>query len=335
MERFTDDSQAPYVTAGLSQYGADYYAVLGVPLGAAQEQIRQGYLRAARLLHPDRYVGNEGGKQEAGKLFSALVTPAYDNLNRQNRRQEYDMMTRLLAARLASTATALAESPLVRSLANCRTADALQKAYHSAVESLSEGQYREIARTLSVTNDLSQLNLAYLLLSQKLGEVKSVPAVTAPAPAASAATAEPAAPAAEPARATVNWSVRHFERGQDFLKRKQYREAVQSFRESLRLDPNNANVLAHLGIAFLRQGLPGMAKAEFQKALAIDPKNELATKFMRDGAAPAEGSRNGKGAGATKGTQGTKGARGAKDAKEPNGDKGLFQKLWNQLNKPL
>jgi curved DNA-binding protein CbpA len=311
VERFTDESQAPYLTTGLAQYGADYYAVLGVSLGATQDQIRQGYLKAAKLLHPDRYIGNEESKEEASRLFSGLVTPAYDVLNRQNRRQEYDLMMRLLATKLLSTGTA---QPTVASLSSCKTKESLSSAYNQALEALAKRQYKEIDQTVGVFNEISQLNLAYLLLKQKIADE---PVGQAPAP--EAASQDPAPAPAVPAK---NWSERHFERGQDFLKRKQYREAIQSFKESLRLEPNNADVHTHLGIAFLRQGYPGMAKAEFQKSLTLDPKHEMALKYMRSGTATEPGS---------KGSN----SKGGGKATPPTPDKNILNKLWNQLNKPL
>lgn len=302
MERFTDESQSPYLTTGLAQYGADYYAVLGVPLGATQDQIRQSYLKAAKLLHPDRYIGNEACKEEANKLFSGLVTPAYDVLNRQNRRQEYDLMMRLLATKLLNANTALPSHEMLNS---CKTKESLNTAYIAALEVLAKRQYKEIAQTVNVFNEISQLNLAYLLLNnQKFGDEKP-----------KTESASPEQPASAAPIPTKNWSERHFERGQDFLKRKQYREAIQSFKESLRLEPGNAQVHIHLGMAFLKQGYPGMAKAEFQKALTLDPKNELALKYMRTGTDPV-----GKGGG---------------KATPTPGDKNILNKLWNQLNKPM
>jgi curved DNA-binding protein CbpA len=311
VERFTDESQAPYLTTGLAQYGADYYAVLGVPLGATQDQIRQGYLKAAKLLHPDRYIGNEESKEEANRLFSGLVTPAYDVLNRQNRRQEYDLMMRLLATKLLSTGTS---QPTVASLSSCKTKESLSSTYSQALEALAKRQYKEIDQTVGVFNEISQLNLAYLLLKQKIADE--------PVRQASAPEVASQEPAPAPAAPVKNWSERHFERGQDFLKRKQYREAIQSFKESLRLEPNNAKVHTHLGIAFLRQGYPGMAKAEFQKALTLDPKNEMALKYMRSGTAIEPGA---------KGSNSKSGGK----ATPATPDKNILNKLWNQLNKPL
>lgn len=307
MERFTDESQAPFLTTGLAQYGADYYAVLGVPLGATQDQIRQGYLKAAKLLHPDRYAGSEDGRGEGNILFSGLVTPAYDVLNRQNRRQEYDLMIRLLATKLLSTNTPL---PTVPSLSGGKTKASLRSAYEKALEVLAKQQYKEIAQTIGVFNEISELNLAYLILNDKL------PAEP-PRPAPEVAVPEPSVPAA--VIPTKNWSERHFERGQDFLKRKQYREAIQSFKESLRLEPENADVHTHLGIAFLRQGYPGMAKAEFQNSLTLDPKNEMALKYMRSGDPASKASNN------------KAGGKSTPAAPEKN----ILNKLWNQLNKPL
>ncbi len=324
MERFTDELQAPYVTQGLAQYGSDYYAVLGVPMDAGPDQIRQGYLKAAKSLHPDRYIGNQVGKQEAGQLFSALVTPAYDVLTRTNRHQEYDMMIRLLASKLGS-GVALPSHPTVQVFKECRTDVALHAAYTSAAEQLAAHQYKKVSESLAITNELSILNLGFLIYNQRFLEERRAP--TAPRPPASTAhttdTQVPAVVESAPPPLTVNWSGRHFDRGQDFLKRKQYREATQSFKECLRLEPGNADVHAHLGIAFLRQGLPGMARSEFQTAVTLDPLNELARKYMRSLDEPAP----------QPGTKAAKKPQDGKKGQEPA--QNLFNKLWSSLNKPM
>ncbi|MBC8122756.1 MAG: DnaJ domain-containing protein [Gemmatimonadaceae bacterium] len=311
MERFTEETQAPYLTAGLAQYGADYYAVLGAPIGGSSDQIRQGYHRAAKLLHPDRYTGDEQGQRVATKLYTNLVTPAYDILGRGQRRQEYDMMVRLLGAKFVSSGLVVAPQAATRALLSCKTLTSLQEAYIGAVGQLACRQYEEISQGLARTGELSELNLAYLLSNAKLSDPAHQDSLS------SGRIAQPSSVAP-----SVNWSERHFERGQDFLKRKQYREAVQSLREAIRLESGRADFYAHLGVALMRQGLPGMAKAEFQKALALDPAQALARQWLQMDTPKARAM-----AGATTGKTSTQSASQAKQ--------NLFAKFWSSLNKPI
>jgi len=64
---------------------ADYYAVLGVPRGATDEEIKKAYRKLAMTYHPDR----NGGSREAEEKFKE-ITEAYDVLRDGNKRAAYD-----------------------------------------------------------------------------------------------------------------------------------------------------------------------------------------------------------------------------------------------------
>jgi Ca-activated chloride channel family protein len=55
----------------------DYYALLGIPRNASQEQIRRAYREAALLLHPDRTSNPEDAELflEVGKAYEVLIDP--------------------------------------------------------------------------------------------------------------------------------------------------------------------------------------------------------------------------------------------------------------------
>ena len=63
----------------------DYYAILGVPRNATEEDIRRAYRESALRLHPDK---NEG--PEATELF-LQVNRAYELLSDQGQREIYDL----------------------------------------------------------------------------------------------------------------------------------------------------------------------------------------------------------------------------------------------------
>jgi molecular chaperone DnaJ len=64
---------------------SDYYAVLGVPKDASDEQIKKAYRKLAMKFHPDR----NNGSKEAEEDFKA-ITEAYDALRDPDRRAMYD-----------------------------------------------------------------------------------------------------------------------------------------------------------------------------------------------------------------------------------------------------
>lgn len=66
----------------------DFYAVLGLPRNASEEQIRQRFRELARARHPDRFRGAE--KVRAEKDFQEL-TEAFNVLSDPERRRRHDV----------------------------------------------------------------------------------------------------------------------------------------------------------------------------------------------------------------------------------------------------
>lgn len=64
-----------------ASYKYDYYAVLGVPPTASQEEIRKAYLRLSKIHHPDR-----GGSTE----MMQLINNAYGVLRNPTEKENYD-----------------------------------------------------------------------------------------------------------------------------------------------------------------------------------------------------------------------------------------------------
>ena len=71
---------------------ADHYALLGMPLFSDGKDVRKGYLKIARLLHPDSAILTSGDKQFAEQLLSKLINPAWECLVQEKTKIEYDLL---------------------------------------------------------------------------------------------------------------------------------------------------------------------------------------------------------------------------------------------------
>ena len=69
----------------------DYYAVLGVPAGASQSDIRKAYRKLAQKYHPDANRGDASAEERFKE-----VSQAYDVLGNTKKRKEYDQMREML-----------------------------------------------------------------------------------------------------------------------------------------------------------------------------------------------------------------------------------------------
>ncbi len=77
-------------------YEKDYYKTLGVPKDAQPAEIKKAYRKLARQFHPDKNVGESGGKA-AEDRFKA-VSEAYDILSDDKTRKEYDEARALMGS---------------------------------------------------------------------------------------------------------------------------------------------------------------------------------------------------------------------------------------------
>src|SRR4051794_29639676 len=69
----------------------DYYAVLGVPEGAAAKEIKKAYKDLARKLHPDQNPGDASAEERFKE-----VSAAYDVLGDDEKRKAYDEVRQMV-----------------------------------------------------------------------------------------------------------------------------------------------------------------------------------------------------------------------------------------------
>lgn len=151
------------LSRGLARFDyVDHHAILGVAVDAKVGEVRKRYLKIARSLHPDSCT--EANKKLASQLLSKLVNPGYEKLTQDRERTEYEVLLRLLGQRIAHDKSNLEfQSELAKQLFRAKDLDNF---YRTAVRDLAEKQYQSLDQVLELTGELSELNLAYLVIKE-------------------------------------------------------------------------------------------------------------------------------------------------------------------------
>ncbi len=251
---------------GLGQYTTnDYFAALGVPLTADGTQIRQRYTTLAKMLHPD--VCRQDAER-ACQYFAKLVSPAYAAIGPAKPRGEYQTLMRLIGKQLLKK-----NQPIVPTFPTTQRYVAMPTLpnYERMVQSLAESQYTFLDRVMTVCEQLSELNLFYVLFTE--GYVPSEP-VTPPAPAPTQPIQKVEAETAPSSLAAA------LAQAEGYIQAQEWDKALTLLRQLLPQHSNNSQVHTLLGLVYWNKKVLGMAKVSFQQALKLDGRNEIALKNL-------------------------------------------------------
>jgi tetratricopeptide (TPR) repeat protein len=256
----------------------DPYAVLGISVIADDRQIFKRYHTLAKLLHPDRHAKNCNPDQKlATAIFSHLINPAYQQLkNRQKRLIAIAMLrsdVRVLDQKPLSSQSAIAQEMMEMS-----TPEA-ELFYEEAIACYAEAQYKSLDQFYQVTQQINILNLVYLrfhkpdlFLPQKV--VSIIPDVEVKA------VKLPLTDDVKPV--LTNYAQRHYQRAIEYVRLGKWPLAVQELRDAIKLEPNNSDYYALLGLVHLKQKFIGMARVYICQALKLNPQNSLALKYVSE-----------------------------------------------------
>jgi curved DNA-binding protein CbpA len=294
----------------------DHYALLGMPITSDSKDIRKGYLKIARLLHPDSAaLSSPQDKQFAEQVLSKLINPAWECLAQEKGRIEYDLLLKLkgrvAAADPKSTEglSSVAQSLLAK--------NDVELEYRALVQALTATQFTKLSNCEEITAQLSELNLIYLIKSEARSTSSGV--YKRPAVAAEESAGPTAQPSTNPYAARQSLADPYFNRAELAFKRQNYPQAVLELRDALKLEPDNNRFHSLLGMVYLEQKQGTMARIHFDKALslnALDPVALAGKQTLQKMTAQTASGGNAK----------TKGAAGAKDGKAPGLFGGLFGK---------
>ncbi|MBH8552802.1 DnaJ domain-containing protein [Nostocaceae cyanobacterium CENA357] len=269
-------SQTAFPAKWLKQL-SDPYAVLGVSVVANEEQILKRYRILVKLLHPDRYAKNNNVEQKlVTAIFTCLINPAYEQLKRTQKRANVIVQLRIEAKSWQHKASSL-QNPVVEQLMPMSALEA-QVFYEQAIASYAEDQYQLLHQAYQITQHLSNLNLAYLCLQTSNSFISK-----APISVVSKVKCQPLELTLDKITnvkpVPTNYAQRHYQRAIQYTQQGNWALAVGELRDAIKLEPNNADYYALLGLVHLRQNFSGMARVYTRQALKINPQQPLALKY--------------------------------------------------------
>jgi tetratricopeptide (TPR) repeat protein len=252
---------------GLFQFDfTDRHAILGVSVNAEEVDVRERYKTVARLLHPDSAQWKTEEEQNfAIRLFSRLVTQAYGSLSKSSSREEQAIVLQLLGKRLVEEGSNLEiADPLCQQL--YQSGADFEQVYDRTLVEMANKQYLDLHRSIEAIEQISELNMVYLLRKQ-LQTVRSTP----PQPTASTpATSAPEASTDLTKPSPIEGALR---RADEYVSMKNWAKAGLELREATAIEPNSARAHALMGLVYLHQQQATMAKISMQKAIKINPND--------------------------------------------------------------
>lgn len=305
---------------GISQYNHDYYAALGLPIISNPNYIRNVYLRIARILHPDVYGFSADEKIIATQYLAKLVNPAYNALMKEQDRNAYQEIFKLLAKRLMLRSRNIT----IHSECACELImTPSDDVYERLVTEIAKVQYQDLHQILNYTAQISELNLVYILHKEGYRHgASNMPPVLAPKmiPTGTKVNTQNLLP--PPSKPSYGYNLQYtFEKEEinQYLKsdatviqakedtliqdydqpdqkvinnrikvceiyilQSNWKAALQDLREILRMDANNSKCLALLGVVYMNINQIQMAKASFKRSLYINPQEPLALKHLAE-----------------------------------------------------
>jgi tetratricopeptide (TPR) repeat protein len=260
---------------GLFQFDfMDRHAILGVSVNAEEINIRERYQAIARSLHPDSGKWTtDAEKKLAVQLFSRLVTHAYGQLSKSSQRQEQTIMLELLGKRLVEQGNRLQiTDPICQQL--YQSGNDFELVYAQLLAQMVTQQYTVLVESAQIINQISELNMVYLLRKQ-LQSVTSAPPVAAPV----AAVPKESTSGDIAKASSIEGALR---RAEDRMSRKNWVQAIQELRDVMTIEPTNPHAHALMGLVYLRQQQMTMAKLSIDKAVKLAPKDDRVIKAKQE-----------------------------------------------------
>ncbi len=308
------------ITKGIGYQGFDdHFAILGLPITANERQVRDRYLMIAKKLHPDVCRLSADEKDLASRFFARLVNPAYFALNRTRERAEYLKVLKLIPKLMLKRNQKISpQSEVAQNLAKDPNKDSYEQAVVALsilqYEQMSgfldfAGDLSELNLVFLLCNEGCQQLIAApspkTTIEGRPIEGRPIEGTTIGNTAASrpartgyydtsgtgatgfsgvaraGGTAGNTAGSKSQADLTKVMAKKHLQEAQALIARKQWQEAIKELRNALKIDNQNSQAHVLMGTVYMNQNFASMAKASFQEALKINPKDPVALENLR------------------------------------------------------
>jgi curved DNA-binding protein CbpA len=268
------------IKRGLAEFGySDHYAALGLRVDAAAADIRKRYLKLARMLHPDSSSASLD-KTQASQILSKLVNPAYQFLSQDKERADYEMLLKLVGQRanLEFDSTRLH----YQTGKDLLTSDQYEAFYIATIEDLAQHQYSQLSQVVNVIEQMSELNLMFLLRRELMQQPRSTNSFAGTIPVVATQPSSPEVSVTTPVKDPIHQAVapssdayirQYIRRAEEYIEKNLYQPAIQELRSAQKLDPQNFRCSLLLGIIYLKLKQPKMAKGHLLNAQKLEPRN--------------------------------------------------------------
>jgi tetratricopeptide (TPR) repeat protein len=242
-------------------------------------------MKIARRLHSDTCsFESQADKDWANQFLSKVVNPAYNKFSKESDRKEYSLLLTAIGKRIAKEQAKMQiESEAAKQLA---TAKDWEEAYKTAVSKLALKQYESVKETQEAIDQISELNMVYLLRKERVGA-----GVTPPPPSTKkdpplvvdpkTKKPDPVTPPPPPPTPTVSPAEPYCRRAQGFMDSKSYAKAILELKEGVKRDPKHSQAHAMLAMCYFEQNQATMAKLEMNKALTSNPQEPTALEVKK------------------------------------------------------
>jgi curved DNA-binding protein CbpA len=277
------------IKRGLAEFSySDHYAALGLPVDAAAAVIRKRYLTLARMLHPDSCPSSIDKKQ-ASQVLSKLVNPAYQFLSQDKERTDYEMLLKLVGQRAnLEFDTARLHHQTSK---NLLTSDQYQTFYLETIQELSEHQYSHLSEVVNAIEQMSELNLMFLLRRELMQPPRNHPSFAGTQPAVPVQPTSPDVSITTPVKEPITQQTappsdafirQYIRRAEEYIEKNLYQPAIQELRSAQKLDPQNFRCNLLLGVIYLKLKQPKMAKGYLLNAQKLEPRNASLLQEMEE-----------------------------------------------------